>query len=177
MKLAFAYRQRFRREVFIDLVCYRQHGHNELGALYILHTRIYSILYMNMNMNMYCSTLMYSTLASPRRRSDVHSAANVPLDPRAPLAARRVRRPSRRATRLLPLSLSSTCSCSSFCVCVCVCVFVCVQAEQLTTRDELQSAVAVWQSALDEQLSLVPTYVPEVRSAPLDVLYSTRKHE
>jgi len=30
VSLAVAYRQRFRRDVFVDLVCFRRHGHNEL---------------------------------------------------------------------------------------------------------------------------------------------------
>lgn len=29
MKLAIAYRQKFHRDVVIDLICYRRHGHNE----------------------------------------------------------------------------------------------------------------------------------------------------
>src|SRR3989454_9609947 len=28
-KIAFAYRQRFRKDVVIDIFCYRRHGHNE----------------------------------------------------------------------------------------------------------------------------------------------------
>src|SRR2546426_1264093 len=30
IRIAVAYRDRFRRDVFVDLVCYRKHGHNEL---------------------------------------------------------------------------------------------------------------------------------------------------
>ena len=29
-RVAFEYRQRFRRDVFVDLVCFRRWGHNEL---------------------------------------------------------------------------------------------------------------------------------------------------
>ncbi len=44
MKLAIEYRQRFERDVFVDMVCYRRHGHNESDEPKFTQPALYNII-------------------------------------------------------------------------------------------------------------------------------------
>lgn len=44
MKLAIEYRQRFQRDVFVDMVCYRRHGHNESDEPKFTQPALYNII-------------------------------------------------------------------------------------------------------------------------------------
>lgn len=43
-QLAFAYQRTFRKEIFIDLNCYRQWGHNELDDPTLTNPMLYEII-------------------------------------------------------------------------------------------------------------------------------------
>lgn len=44
MKVAMEYRQKFQRDVFIDMVCYRRHGHNEADEPKFTQPKLYNII-------------------------------------------------------------------------------------------------------------------------------------
>ncbi|MGC8464848.1 MAG: multifunctional oxoglutarate decarboxylase/oxoglutarate dehydrogenase thiamine pyrophosphate-binding subunit/dihydrolipoyllysine-residue succinyltransferase subunit [Acidimicrobiales bacterium] len=43
-RLAFAYRQRFRKDIVVDMICYRRHGHNEGDEPSYTHPLMYAII-------------------------------------------------------------------------------------------------------------------------------------
>ncbi|MFK7899615.1 MAG: 2-oxoglutarate dehydrogenase E1 component [Cyclobacteriaceae bacterium] len=44
MKLAIEYRQKFERDVYVDMVCYRRHGHNEADEPKFTQPKLYSVI-------------------------------------------------------------------------------------------------------------------------------------
>ena len=44
MKMAIEYRQKFQRDIFIDMVCYRRHGHNEADEPKFTQPKLYNII-------------------------------------------------------------------------------------------------------------------------------------
>ncbi len=44
MKLAVEFRQRYRRDIFVDMVCYRRHGHNESDEPKFTQPKLYNII-------------------------------------------------------------------------------------------------------------------------------------
>lgn len=44
-RIAFAYQRKFRKDVFIDLNCYRQWGHNELDDPMFTNPAVYKIIH------------------------------------------------------------------------------------------------------------------------------------
>ncbi|MCS6833862.1 MAG: thiamine pyrophosphate-dependent enzyme, partial [Flammeovirgaceae bacterium] len=44
MKLAVEFRQRYKRDVFVDMVCYRRHGHNESDEPKFTQPKLYNII-------------------------------------------------------------------------------------------------------------------------------------
>jgi 2-oxoglutarate dehydrogenase E1 component len=44
MKLAMEYRQKFERDVFVDMVCYRRHGHNEADEPKFTQPTLYNVI-------------------------------------------------------------------------------------------------------------------------------------
>ncbi len=44
MKMAVEYRQKFNRDIFIDMVCYRRHGHNESDEPKFTQPKLYDII-------------------------------------------------------------------------------------------------------------------------------------
>ena len=60
-QLCLEYQRRFRRDVFLDLVCYRRHGHNELDD------------------PTFTNPLLYKTIHATRTMPDIY-ADKVPCD-------------------------------------------------------------------------------------------------
>lgn len=44
MKIAIEYRQKFARDIFVDMVCYRRHGHNEADEPKFTQPKLYNII-------------------------------------------------------------------------------------------------------------------------------------
>ncbi len=44
-RLAVAYQRKFRRDVFVDMVCYRRHGHNELDDPTFTNPKLYQLIH------------------------------------------------------------------------------------------------------------------------------------
>ena len=72
-KLAFEFRQTFKRDVVIDLVCYRRHGHNEADEPNATQPRMYSIIKkLPTTQTLYANKLVQQTIISddyPKKRT------------------------------------------------------------------------------------------------------------
>lgn len=64
-RLAFEFRQRFRRDAFLDLVCFRRHGHNELDDPTVTNPTMYKNIHTRVTVpDQYADSLMEARLLS-----------------------------------------------------------------------------------------------------------------
>lgn len=67
-RLAVEYQRRFRKDVILDLICYRQWGHNELDEPFFTNPAMYKIIRSVTLSFLYCFHI--SSLISPHNSSD-----------------------------------------------------------------------------------------------------------
>ena len=103
IELAFAFRQAFRKDVVVDMVCYRRFGHNEADEPAFTQPKMYELIRAHRSVRkLYTETLVNRgdlSLTGGRGRA---RRLPRPPDPRASRRRTRARRPSRGSTRSSP---------------------------------------------------------------------------
>jgi len=74
MELAAEYRQKFKSDVVIDLVCYRKYGHNEIDEPMFTQPQMYKVIKKHPNPHqVYASKLIDSGIATPKEVKDIQT--------------------------------------------------------------------------------------------------------
>lgn len=81
MKLAVDYRQKFKKDVFIDLLCYRRHGHNESDEPRFTQPTLYKTIEKHSNpLKIYSQKLIEENIVSNEVISEIENEYNNSLD-------------------------------------------------------------------------------------------------
>ena len=101
MKLAFEFRNRFKKDVVVDLFCYRRYGHNEADEPAFTQPRMYELIDEHLPVRaLYTQQLVQRGDITARRRAGGRVRLQGPARPRLRGDARRSRRRARRRRSL-----------------------------------------------------------------------------
>ena len=101
-RLALAYRQRFRKDVVIDLVCYRRHGHNEADEPAATQPMMYQVIRKHpTTRKLYADKLVAQGVLTDADAADMTESYRQGLDEGTPAGARLARHDRQQVHRRL----------------------------------------------------------------------------